>query len=163
MATFRIGGVDRVIRPLNFHWMDNAWPALQQLMNEPEPPVRADFDAGEVGDHAFTAAIDAYNTAQFGKSIDAILTVVAEGLDQERELTMIEADERGEKLDPLPPAPGQKRLRMLLRADEMQLIHEPIFELLRESGMRVAGVGETTPAGGSEGTAAAPSTETSTG
>lgn len=162
MATFKIGGVDRVIRPLNFHWMDNAWPALQQIMNEPAPPTLDEFPDSDEGRAAYAEAINQYNAAQFGKSIDAILLVVAEGLDQERELTLIEAEERGETLT-LPPAPKKDRLRKLLRPDEMRLVHEPIFDLLRESGMTVAASGETAPAGDSEGMTAAPSTETSTG
>ena len=164
MATFMIGGVARVIRPLNFHWMDNAWPALQQLMNEPPPPHPSEFGEGDDARAAYMQAVEAYNASQFGKSIDAILLVVAEGLDQERELTLIEAEERGEPIAvPPPAAPSKDRLRKVLRPDEMPLIHEPIFELLRESGMRVEGSGEPTPAGGSEGATADPSTETSTG
>lgn len=163
MATFKIGGVDRVIRPLNFEWMDRAWPALDLLMNEPPPPSADGLDLDDPVQHAeFMRASQAYHSAQFGKSIDAILTVVAEGLDQERELLMIEAEERGETITPpLPKAPDKARLRKLLRPDELPNVHAPIFDLLRESGMQLAG--EQTPAGGLGGTTAAPSTETSTG
>jgi len=161
MAVFRIGGVDRKIRPLNFHWMDNAWPALQQIMNEAPPPERpADDDTAALA--AWQVEVDEYNRVMFGQSIDAILHVVAEGLDQERELTMIEAEELGTPITPTPPpAPTKERLRKLLRPDEMQLVHEPIFELLRESGMRT-GSGEPKPAGETEAAADA-STVTSTG
>lgn len=147
MATFKIGGKDRVIRPLNFHWMEAAWPALQSLLNQPEPKSEEERQR--------------LLNDTFGETITAILKVVEQGLDQERELTIIEAEEKGEPLDTMPPpAPTLDRLRKLLKPDEVQHLHEPIFDLLRESGMRV---GETAPVGAVEPAGAEGSTDGPTG
>lgn len=151
MATFKIGGKDYEIRPLNFHWQDKVWPQLRAILDD----ARRLEASGE----------DVDPMAEFGRSIDAILDVVAAGLDQERTLTLIEAEERGEPIDPvsIPVPPTKERLRMKLTQAEQNVIHVPLLELLQESGMQLgeiltARAGATAP----EDQAESPSTETST-
>lgn len=147
MATFVIGGKDRVIRPLNFHWMEAAWPALQSILNQPEPATEEERQR--------------LLNDTFGETITAILKVVEQGLDQERELTIIEAEDKGEPLEVMPPpAPTLDRLRKVLRPDEVERLHEPIFDLLRESGMQL---GEKAPVGDKEAAGADASTGAPTG
>lgn len=148
MATFTIGGKDYEIRPLNFHWQDKVWPQLRSILDD----ARRLEEAGQEVDPM----------AEFGRSIDAILDVVAAGLDQERTLALLDAQDRGETIPEPPPAPTKEYLRMRLTQAEQNVIHVPLLELLQESGMQLGEILTARAGAAPADQQEDPSTETST-